>query len=150
MLGPLRRLSRTPVTRLYMLAQALAALAIARCLTLLPLRAYVRVLGRAEVGTTIPLRQRELEVARRVGSAVQRAAQMVPFKAVCIEQVLAASMILRVWGVPTTAYLGVHHDRRQREKDHLGHNAHAWLQAGSLVIVGGGGLDDYVSIARFS
>lgn len=73
-----------------------------------------------------------------------------PFKAVCLEQALAASMILRLRGIPTTAYIGVHRNRVQRGADPLGFDGHAWLRAGTVIVIGGPDVSDYLPIAHFS
>lgn len=144
------RLLIAPIQRKAMVAEAMAALALGRILTSLPMRIHVRVFGRAERATPLLLRPEQIEIAIRVGSAVQRAAQVVPFKAVCIEQTLAAHMILRSRAVPTTAYLGVRRDPDKRAPDPDGFNAHTWLRAGDEIIIGGPDVSDYVPLAHFS
>lgn len=133
-----------------MLAEAALALMASRLLTFFPMRIQARALGHANCETPQSLCSEQIKVALGVGSAVQRAAQVVPFKAVCIEQTLAASMILRVRGVPATAYFGVHRDPDQRLSDPRGFNAHAWLRAGALVIIGGPDVSDYIPLSYFA
>lgn len=125
-------------------------LGLGRLLTLFPMRIHTRVLGHERHETSHALSSGQPETARRVGSAVQRAAMIVPFKGMCIEQTLAASLMMRLRRVPTTAYIGVHRDPTQRTADPRGFNAHSWLRAGGNVIVGGPDVSDYVPLVMFA
>lgn len=144
------RLWRTPLRRKALLVEATVALMIARGLTLLPMRFHTRVCGHRQRETPPSLPPDQIETARRVASAVKRASEVVPVKAVCIEQTLAASVLLRLRGVPTTAYIGVHKDPAQRAADPRGHNAHAWLRAGDQVVIGGPDVSAYAPLATFA
>lgn len=145
-----RRFLHAPKERKAILIEAAVAIAFARGLTLLPIHVYTRAFGRERRKSPLALPSQQVGTARRVGSAVQRAATVVPFKAVCIEQALAASLMLRLRGVASTAYLGVHRDPTQRQVDPRGFNAHAWLRVGEKIVVGGPDVAEYVPLAMFA
>ncbi|MDU8913529.1 lasso peptide biosynthesis B2 protein [Aestuariicoccus sp. MJ-SS9] len=151
MLSSVRSFLRAPAYRKAQLIEAGLCLALARLLTLLPMRTYTRLCGDARLKSDFPreLSPKQSQAARQVGSAVQRAATVVPFKALCMEQTLAARVMLRLRGVPGTVYIGVHRDPGQRTEDPKGFNAHAWLQTGEIIVVGGPDVSDYVPLAVF-
>ena len=123
-------------------------LALARILTLFPMRIYSRACGTARRETPRDPPQEQIETARRLACDVHRAAVVVPFKAVCIEQTIAARLMLRLRGVPATTYIGVHRDPAQRI-DPRGYNSHAWLRIGDRVVIGGPDVSGYVPLAMF-
>lgn len=129
-------------------ALAMLGLAIARLATLLPMRVHMKLCG-ARQREAAGLMPGQIRRAERVAYVVRRAARLVPFKAVCIEQTIAASLILRCLGVPATAYIGVHRDPAAR-LDPAGYNAHAWLRAGDRVVIGGPDVSDFVPLAWFA
>ncbi|WP_163886844.1 lasso peptide biosynthesis B2 protein [Aliiruegeria sabulilitoris] len=150
MTASITRFLKVPTRRKILLVEAAFALVLGRVLTLFPMRIHTRFLGAERGETPRTLVSGQLETARRIGSAVERSAMAVPFKALCIEQTLAASLMLRIRGVPTTAYIGVHRDPVQRVADPRGYNAHAWLRAGDEVVIGGPDVSDYVPLAMFA
>lgn len=69
-------------------------------------------------------------VAEQVGWAVTRAANHVPFKAVCLPQAMAAHAMLRRRGIASAMHFGA---RRSDEKPI---DAHAWLDAAGVEVTG--------------
>ena len=72
----------------------------------------------------------EARLARDVGWAVTRAANHVPFKAVCLPQAMAAHAMLRRRGIDSVMHFGA---RRNAEKPI---DAHAWLDAAGVEVTG--------------
>jgi len=124
-------------------------LTLARILTLFPMRIYSRACGTPSREAPRDLPPGQIETARYLASAVRRMAGVVPFKAVCIEQTIAARLMLRLRGVPATACIGVHRDPAQRI-DPRGYNSHAWLRVGDRVVIGGPDVSGYVPLATFA
>ena len=75
----------------------------------------------------------ELEIARKVGQAITRAAPYTPWESACLAQSLTAQKMLQKRGIPGVFYLGVMKDDESEEKM----KAHAWSQCGDTVITGG-------------
>ena len=138
-------------------------LLLARLVTLAPVRWHLRALGRrgpvagpaAAGATALPARARlapgtpERARVRAVGLAIAGAAKGLPFDTVCIHHAIAARLALGVRGIEATAFIGVHRDASRRDTDPRGHNAHAWLDAGGLLVTGGPDVSDYVPLAAF-
>ena len=76
--------------------------------------------------------------AVEIGWAIVRAAQHVPFKAVCLPQAMAARIMLRRRGVASVLHFGA---AKGREKPI---DAHAWLDAAGVEVTG------YPVAAQFS
>jgi hypothetical protein len=69
-------------------------------------------------------------IAREVGWSVTRAACFMPFKAVCLQQAMAARSMLRRRGVPSVLHFGA----ARGETKPL--DAHAWLDAAGVEVTG--------------
>ena len=76
----------------------------------------------------------------RVGFAVARAADNVPWRSDCFPQTIAACKILKRHGISSTIHLGV--ERVGNEEL----NAHAWLTSGNNVVTGGANLERYTEM----
>jgi len=70
-------------------------------------------------------------VARSVGDAVIRASKNVPYKSVCIQQAVAAKMMLGRRGIPSVMHFGVGRTVDEREMC-----AHAWLATANVEVTG--------------
>jgi hypothetical protein len=125
-------------------------LAIARVATCFKMSVYTRLLGSEGRERCAALPSEEKLVALNCSVAVSRAARKTPFKTVCIEQTIAASLMLRRRRIATTAYIGVLRDPKHRARATETFNAHAWLQAGNDVVVGGPDVATYVPLVRFT
>jgi hypothetical protein len=143
-----------PRQRKILALEAGAELLRARVMTLLPARIYTRDFGRlGAVSDASPpateVNGQDAETAAEIGGMVDRAAQAMPFRAVCLQQALASSRMLRRRGVGAVVYLGVNRNSAERTKPELGKAAHAWVRVGSKVISSDGNLADYAVVARF-
>ena len=81
------------------------------------------------VGAATP-RQAQHDIARDIGWAVRTVAPLVPFRAMCLEQSIAAQTMLRRRAIPSVLHLGV--DRTDLKMK----AAHAWLSAGPICLTG--------------
>jgi len=80
---------------------------------------------------------------RAVGAAIERVARHHPVRVTCLMQAIAATRMLARRGIPSTTLFGV----RRGEAPHP--DAHAWVQAGDVVVTGGTEIDSYRVIARY-
>ncbi len=74
--------------------------------------------------------------AERIGWAVAAASQYVP-QATCLTQALATQVLLGRVGFPSELRIGVRKEENRFE-------AHAWVECGGHVVIGGGALERYV------
>lgn len=143
--GLISRLRRLTAEERGLLAEAVAWLALARlALLVLPFGVIAPRLGRPLPPSTAPdaLDARGTAQARLVGWAVTRAAAHVPFRAVCLQQAVAAKLMLRRRGVAASVHLGV------MKTNALA--AHAWTDAGSVEVTGYPVAPGMVEVARFA
>ena len=127
--------------RLWLLAQTVVALAVARlALRVVPVS---RILGwqgapvREAGSAAEQARQRDL-----VRWAVEVVARRAPIQFVCFPRCLAGSFLLRRRGVASKLHYGV-----TREDGRLA--THTWLESGDEVLVGGDVKDGYATLGVF-
>jgi|AGTN01.1.fsa_nt_gi hypothetical protein len=127
MIGRVRRVAALPAAERRRLAEAVLALAVVKLvLGLLPFRLAMRCLG-LTLGKPSSSGLSSAE-ALAVGGAVNRVAGHMPFRAVCLQQALAAALMLRRRGLPAEVHFGL-----ARADDGRLHG-HAWcLSAGTAV-----------------
>ncbi len=75
---------------------------------------------------------------------VEKVSNNVPWTSKCLDQALAAKIMLARRGIGTTVYFGV----RKNERGELA--AHAWLRSGSVYVTGGRIRDDFTIINTFT
>ena len=123
--------------------EAVAFLALARlCFGLLPFPAALRLFG-LSVGAADSGAE-NVDGAKRIGRAVERAARHMPFRAVCLQQAMAAALMLRRRGLAATVYLGTARDASG------GLCAHAWSLCGDAPVTGVRQAAGYVPVATFA
>ena len=108
-----------------------------------PFRRLAPFLGKHEVESAVgdvPERSADL---RRVAWAVRAASLRLPWRCLCLEQAIAAKMMLRRLGLENTLYLGA-----ARTDD--GMEAHAWLRSGSFILTGAEGRERFAVVATFA
>ena len=74
--------------------------------------------------------------ALRVSRAIHAVSRRISFT--CLEQSIAAKLMLRVRGIPNTLYLGF-----------AGAKAHAWLESGSFFVTGGDQAASFAVVTAF-
>lgn len=84
--------------------------------------------------------------AREVAMMVRWIARYVPFRAVCLQQAIAARAMLTRRGIPSVMHFGV---RREVQHGRINILAHAWLDVGTIEITGFDLAGEYQEIARF-
>ncbi len=130
MMRKLARFLRLPLADQGLLMEAAACLACCRfAVRLVPLTSLRQTLKRlATLIRTIP--EKSPDAAVRIGSAVHLVSRCLP-KATCLPQALAGEFLLLRRGLPARLRLGVN------ERPGGGIQAHAWLESGERIIVGG-------------
>ena len=118
-------------------------LAVRLLLGLLPFRQVLALL-RMGPGHGPRGRQSAAEAAQ-VGRAVARAARHAPFRAVCLQQAFAATLMLRRRGLAATVHLGV-----AREAPGADLTAHAWSRCGDIPVTGEAAAADFTAVVAFA
>lgn len=121
--------------------EAAVELAWARLLTLMPTRIYTKALGALNEETTGTPSPNDQRLAEEIGGLVRTVAAAMPFRALCLQQVIAARRMLIRRSCRSVVVLGV---RPENIRD-----AHAWLKVGTKVVSGDGDLDRFSVIAEF-
>jgi hypothetical protein len=88
-------------------------------------------------------READAIVRADVRRAVTTAARNVPWQALCLPQAMAAKYMLARRGFTSTLRFGV---GRDLAGDFM---AHAWLEAGNAIVIGGGAVHQVTPIAQF-
>lgn len=146
----LRKIAKSLRRHHVYLLEAFVLVVFAWLINMAPMRIYTRVLGHRTAINSQPVTDTQIKRAVRITRAIRFVSRHVPFKAVCIEETIAASLALRVRRIPATAFIGVHKDREQRVPDADGHNAHAWLKVGDYILIGGPNVSGYVPLVSFA
>lgn len=129
LIGRVRRLSFKSKA---LLVETLALLALARTAVLfLPFRWLVSILGKRGSGRPSRPNRARAQRIRRIGRMVDRASRHVPWTSKCLDQALAAKVLLARRGIQATVYFGVKND------EHGELAAHAWLRSGAIYVTGG-------------
>jgi len=140
---------RAPTRRKLLALEAVGELVRARLTTLLPARIYTRDFGSLNAAPAVAAASGYMEVASEIGHMVEAVARAMPFRALCLQQAVAARRMLRRRGLRATVSLGVNLDPAGRATPGQGTAAHAWVEVGSQVINGDGDLENYAVVARF-
>ena len=136
----MRRDSYSRPRRLALGAEALVCLALARAaVVLLPFRVLALRLG-VRMGET-PAAVEVSPPSREVNWGIGAAAARSPWRSKCLEQAIAAKMMLRRRGVHSTLYLGMTREPVA---------AHAWVRVGEWNVTGGQDVSRYAVVASFA
>lgn len=122
-------------------------LGLSRLLVLIaPFPAIARMLGRRSglSARSTRLDARPAARALSVGRSIRLAARYCPWTANCFPQAITASIVLRSIGVAHIVFFGV------RRGDTTPLEAHAWVEAGELPVVGGRGHTHFTAVAAFA
>lgn len=145
----LRRALALPAVERWQALEALLFLAVSRCmLGLLPFRVGMRGLGlrvRNDIGddAAVPEARSRQGAVLAVATAVSRASAVAPFRAVCLQQALAAALMLRRRGHPAEVYFGLAKDAGGKL------SAHAWSKCRGVPVTGGPQMRRYVPVSVF-
>jgi hypothetical protein len=110
----------------------------------LPFRRLSRYLGtQIPAEEAPPHAQAVLPEARRIAWAVDTMSRHTPWESACLAQAVAGKLMLRRRSVPAWLYLGT-------RKDEAGSLvAHAWLQIGEEIVLGGAGRQGFTALSAF-
>lgn len=143
--------AKLPTRQRVLILEAFCTLAFAR-VWLLTVR-FERVAGRlgeawrSEAGPPAaqPPSASDEAAAQAIGRAVGRATRVAPFRAVCLQQAIAAKLMLRRRSIPSALHFGV----SSVDGPDSGLRAHAWLSVGQIGVTGYPLSGDLKEIARF-
>jgi hypothetical protein len=110
--------------------------------TVLPFRNVGLLAARPIRGPNVPNQARANKV-RRVRWAIITSAARLPWRALCIQQGLAAQLMLRRRGIPSVLYYGAAQDDRD------GLSAHVWVRDGDVDVIGGEIANRFTVLATF-
>ncbi|MEM9043952.1 MAG: lasso peptide biosynthesis B2 protein [Pseudomonadota bacterium] len=119
-------------------SEAVAELTLARLVTLMPARIYTRLLQHQ--GEPHPADGADQALA--IGQLIERVARHLPFRTLCLQQVIALRRMLGRRGLGCTVVLGI-------APDQVG-DAHAWLKVGETIVSGEDGVERFQVIAEFT
>jgi hypothetical protein len=83
---------------------------------------------------------------KNISVAILRASHRSPWRTKCLEQALAAKLMLKGRGLRSTIYFGV--ASSQHESKTLA--AHAWLVCNGEIVTGGKGIDAFTVVGKFN
>ncbi len=149
-LSALARTARTlPARQWVMIAEAVLMLLIARiCLLLFRFRTLASRFGEStDVAAPLPEHRTtaDAQTAKMLGQSVAIAARRVPFRAVCLQQALAAALMLRRRGLQASVFFGV----SPADAEHSELKSHAWVRSGAVKVVGYPVPAHCIAVARF-
>ena len=127
-------------------AEATGWLALARlAILLVRFPALSRRLGVPMHESTTDDDERHKPALRRIRWAIGAVSRRAPWRCKCLEQAVAAKVMLRRRGMESTLYLGV-----ARENSGASVQAHAWLRCGSYYVTGGEDRARYAVVSTFA
>ena len=84
------------------------------------------------------------DLLKRVSWAVAVMSRYLPWESKCLARALAAKMMLKCRGIPSTLYLGLARDRDKELR------AHAWLRSGTVFLAGSRGKNRFTVVSTFT
>ena len=90
------------------------------------------------------LDERQTKSARLVGQVIRLAARHTPWESNCFPQAIVARIMLGFYRVPYCLFFGVRRNSATGAFD-----AHAWVAAGRVRVIGGLGFDKYTVVGVF-
>jgi hypothetical protein len=101
-----------------------------------------RWLGKCGAETADQSKSRSEHLAIEIGWAVCAVARRVPWRAKCLTQAVAATLLNRLHGISSTLYLGMAFSPEMQ--------AHAWVRCGRRVITGSAGHRRFTVVGTFA
>ncbi|MFZ2007285.1 MAG: lasso peptide biosynthesis B2 protein [Stellaceae bacterium] len=125
----IRRVARLSRGEAGLLAEAVLCLTVARVATvLLPFRRLAMLMSAARPPHPFDPEERAAMI-RSVAQATGRAARHMPFRAVCLQQAIAAQYMLRRRGIETSVQFGARFAGEELQ-------AHAWVADAGTIVIG--------------
>jgi len=136
---------RKPVSEQGLYLEAGCLLGASRlAILILPFRWIAPFLGRHMASSDENDKHGEKQTVISVARAILTMSRHLPWESKCLVQAISGKMMLGRRQIPSTLYLGV----AKEENGDL--NAHAWLRAGDIILLGGGGLDRFTVVSTFA
>jgi hypothetical protein len=141
------KLAALPRRKVLLLIEAALCLAAARlALLVLPFPRIAAYLGRLRPPSPQPsIPNQEQATARDIGWAVERAARVLPFRAVCLPRALAAWQMLHIRHVPSRLHFGA-----SKPQPGTVLATHAWLDASGIEVTGYPEANHFVELGYFT
>ncbi len=128
-----------------LLIEALFHLTLAQVIILLlPFRWFSSRLGQASTESNKQLSPTQATSAAQVGAAVARMSPHTLWDNACLTQAVAAQWMLHRRNIPSTLYLGIEKESKQKWL------AHAWVRCGQNILVGANGYTQYTVVSSFA
>jgi hypothetical protein len=142
----LRTAARLSAAELVALVEATVLLAAARLvIVLLPFRWLAARLGAHMHESPAESDGDDERSLRRVRWALGAVSRRAPWRCLCLEQAVAATVMLRRRRLPSTLYLGV-----ARAGERAGVEAHAWVRSGTFFVTGGEARARFTVVSTFA
>ena len=138
-----RRLTRRGGRDLLLLAEATLALALASLIARLAPFPVVAAVASRRAGGRPPDPDRRQKLISRVRWAVMASSRRTPWRAVCLQQGLAAQWMLKRRGIPAALYYGA-----ALEKE-AGLQAHVWVKDGETDVIGTEAAPGFAVLSRY-
>jgi hypothetical protein len=136
--GPLARLRRASAGRRRLLVAATVLLVRASAaVALLPFRFSIRF-------GCVPLRDRRQVAVEDIAWAIETAAQLLPWRVVCIEKGLAGQRMLRAAGANAILHYGARHTVENARLE-----AHVWVTVDDHAVIGGEEARGFAAVATY-
>ncbi len=128
-----------------LLIEALFHLTLARVIILLlPFHWFSSRLGQASAESNSELTAAQVMYAAQIGAAVARMSPHTLWDSACLTQAVAAQWMLHRRNIPSTLYLGIEKESKQKWL------AHAWVRCGQNILVGANGYTQYTVVSSFA
>lgn len=126
--------------------EALSLLCFSKIVILIiPLRKAAPYFGKLNRQSRNDINEKERKLSGQVRSSIYRAATVLPWKSVCLDRALAAAIMLNKRNIPNALCLGIKKDLVKGKLE-----AHAWIECGSEILLGGKRSLLFTKIASFS
>lgn len=111
---------------------------------IVPFRYITPFMGKKMLESTEVISLKQRGQAVKIAWCVNTMSRFTPWESKCLVRAFTAQIILRVFRIPSTLYLGVAKDGSNQLM------AHAWLRCGQLILTGGDERDGFKEVARFA
>lgn len=112
-------------------------------IAVVPFRLIAPWLGEVGGESRAVLKDQEIRTARLVGGAVTRATHLQRATGTCLAQAIAAHLMLRRRGIPSTVYFGIAIQCWTM-------TAHAWVRSGGAILTGKTGHERFRVVSTFA
>lgn len=104
---------------------------------ILSFKRLLRLLTNAENEYIEKIDQKRIDRINLIGRSISKISYYTPWRSMCFEQAIVASVLLRIIGVSNNIFFGI----RKNEIDQL--EAHAWTKVDDIYVTGGGNKDQF-------